>query len=110
MSTYILDVVLINLNVSLIDNIKQFGREVLDLIQKQVGVTRYHNAYNKIKENVMKVRRERKNKKVMMVINIYLYLFIYIYPFIYIYLLIMTIYYFKALIDPEYATKRKIKR
>ena len=63
--------------VFLIDSIKQFGKEVLDLIQKQVGVIQYHNVYNKIKENIMEVRRERKNKRVMMVIYIYtIYLYL----------------------------------
>ncbi|CAG8499255.1 840_t:CDS:10 [Diversispora eburnea] len=48
-----------------IDNIKQLGKEVLDLIQKRVGTTQYHVAYNKVRQQVSDVRRERKKKRVM---------------------------------------------
>ncbi|CAI2171430.1 13286_t:CDS:10 [Funneliformis geosporum] len=64
-----------------IDNLKQFGKEILDLIQKRVGTTQFHITYNKIKQQVSKVRRDRKHKKAIM-----------------------------ALVDPESAAKRKLQR
>ncbi|CAG8782598.1 28065_t:CDS:2, partial [Dentiscutata erythropus] len=64
-----------------IDNLKQLGKEVLDLLQKRVGTTQYHNAYNKVRQQVADVRRERKHKRVI-----------------------------KAIVDPESAAKRKIRK
>ncbi|CAG8576266.1 3030_t:CDS:10 [Funneliformis caledonium] len=64
-----------------IDNLKQFGKEILDLVQKRVGTTQFHISYNKIKQQVLKVRRERKHKKAIMV-----------------------------LVDPESAAKRKLQK
>ncbi|CAG8736977.1 8585_t:CDS:1, partial [Acaulospora morrowiae] len=44
-------------------NLKLLGREVLDIIQKRVGTTQYHIAYNNVQQQVSDVRRERKNKR-----------------------------------------------
>ena len=49
------------------DEIKRLGYEVLDLVQKRVGVTEYHNVYNKIRQQVAEIRRERKKKRVIQV-------------------------------------------
>ncbi|CAG8579834.1 7778_t:CDS:10, partial [Dentiscutata heterogama] len=38
--------------------------EVLDLLQKRVGTTQYHNAYNKVRQQMADVRMERKHKRV----------------------------------------------
>ncbi|CAG8442214.1 6253_t:CDS:10 [Scutellospora calospora] len=48
-----------------IDNLKQLGKEVLDLLQKRIGTTQYHIAYNKIRQQIFDVRRERKHKRVI---------------------------------------------
>ncbi|CAG8692427.1 33598_t:CDS:2, partial [Racocetra persica] len=64
-----------------IDNLKRLGKEVLDLLHKRVGTTEYHNAYNKVRQRIEEVRRERKHQRVI-----------------------------KAIVDPESAAKRKIQR
>ncbi|RIA94698.1 hypothetical protein C1645_709313 [Glomus cerebriforme] len=64
-----------------IDNVKQLGKEILDLVQKCVGTTQFHIYYNKIKQQVLEVRRGRKHKKAIM-----------------------------ALVDPESTAKRKLKK
>jgi len=64
-----------------IDNVKQLGKEILDLVQKRVGTTQFHISYSKIKQQVLEVRRERKHKKAIM-----------------------------ALVDPESAAKRKLQK
>uniref|UniRef100_U9SZI5 Uncharacterized protein n=1 Tax=Rhizophagus irregularis (strain DAOM 181602 / DAOM 197198 / MUCL 43194) TaxID=747089 RepID=U9SZI5_RHIID len=64
-----------------IDGVKQLGKEILDLVQERVGTTQFHISYNKIRQQVLEVRRERKHKKTIM-----------------------------ALVDPESAAKRKIQK
>ncbi|GBB97092.1 hypothetical protein RclHR1_02910020 [Rhizophagus clarus] len=64
-----------------IENIKQLGKEILDLVQQRVGTTQFHISYNKIRQQVLEVRRERKHKKAIM-----------------------------ALVDPETAARRKIQK
>src|SRR4051794_5210911 len=44
----------------LIGNSKQLGKEILDLVQKCVGTTQFHIVYNKVKQQVLEVRKERK--------------------------------------------------
>ena len=57
----------------LIDNVKQLGKEVLDLAQKHAGTTQFHISYSKVKQQVLEVRKERKHKKAIMVRNIQLH-------------------------------------
>lgn len=45
------------------------GSEVLDLVQKRAVTTDYFMAYNKIRQHVLEVRRERKQKRVMQAMN-----------------------------------------
>lgn len=45
------------------------GSEVLDLVQKRAGTTDYFVAYNNVRQHVLEVRRERKQKRVMQAIN-----------------------------------------
>ncbi|KAG0201811.1 U3 snoRNP protein [Mortierella sp. GBA30] len=52
-----------------IEELKKLGSEVLDLIQKRAGTTDYFVAYNKIRQHVLEVRRERKQKRVMQAMN-----------------------------------------
>jgi len=42
---------------------------VLDLVQKRAGTTDYFAAYNNVRQHVLEVRRERKQKRVMQAIN-----------------------------------------
>ncbi|CAG8559924.1 1468_t:CDS:2, partial [Racocetra fulgida] len=53
----------------------------IDNIETRVGTTQYHNAYNKVRQQIEEVRRERKHQRVI-----------------------------KAIVDPESAAKRKIQR
>ncbi|CAG8449551.1 3302_t:CDS:10 [Cetraspora pellucida] len=48
-----------------IDNLKLLGKEVLDLVHKRIGTTQYHNAYNKVRQQIEEVRRERKHQRVI---------------------------------------------
>ncbi|KAK5808754.1 armadillo-type protein [Linnemannia elongata] len=52
-----------------IEELKKLGSEVLDLVQKRAGTTDYFVAYNKIRQHVLEVRRERKQKRVMQAMN-----------------------------------------
>ncbi|KAF9962564.1 U3 snoRNP protein [Modicella reniformis] len=52
-----------------VEELKKLGAEVLDLIQKRAGTTEYFNAYNKIRQRVLDVRRERKHRQVMQAMN-----------------------------------------
>ncbi|KAG0255909.1 U3 snoRNP protein [Mortierella polycephala] len=52
-----------------IEELKKLGSEVLDLIQKRAGTTDYFVAYNKIRQHVLNVRRERRQKRVMQAMN-----------------------------------------
>ena len=58
---------LINLFYYAIESLKLLAKEILDLIQKRAGTTQFHIYYNKIKQQVLEVRRERKHKKAIMV-------------------------------------------
>ncbi|KAF9948490.1 U3 snoRNP protein [Mortierella alpina] len=51
------------------EELKKLGSEVLDLVQKRAGTTDYFIAYNKIRQHVLEVRRERKQKRVMQAMN-----------------------------------------
>ncbi|KAF9085956.1 U3 snoRNP protein [Mortierella sp. AD031] len=51
------------------EELKKLGSEVLDLVQKRAGTTDYFVAYNKIRQHVLEVRRERKQKRVMQAMN-----------------------------------------
>ncbi|KAF9975229.1 U3 snoRNP protein [Actinomortierella ambigua] len=52
-----------------VEELKRLGQEVLDLIQKRAGKTEYLTAYNKVRQHVLEVRRERKQKRVMQALN-----------------------------------------
>ncbi|KAF9342227.1 hypothetical protein BGX34_008539, partial [Mortierella sp. NVP85] len=47
----------------------KLGEEVLGLIQKRAGTTEYFNAYNKVRQRILDVRRERKHQRVMRAMN-----------------------------------------
>ncbi|KAG0375311.1 U3 snoRNP protein [Mortierella sp. AD032] len=51
------------------EELKKLGSEVLDLVQKRAGTTDYYMAYNKIRQHVLQVRQERKQKRVMQAMN-----------------------------------------
>ncbi|KAG0221648.1 armadillo-type protein [Mortierella sp. GBAus27b] len=51
------------------EELKKLGAEVLDLIQKRAGTTEYFNAYNKVRQHILDVRRERKHQRVMQAMN-----------------------------------------
>ncbi|KAF9926096.1 U3 snoRNP protein [Linnemannia zychae] len=51
------------------EELKKLGSEVLDLVQKRAGTTDYFVAYNKIRQHVLQVRQERKQKRVMQAMN-----------------------------------------
>ncbi|KAK3827770.1 MAG: hypothetical protein J3Q66DRAFT_4796 [Benniella sp.] len=50
-------------------NSRSLEKEVLDLIQKRAGTTEYFNAYNKVRQRILDVRRERKHQRVMRAMN-----------------------------------------
>ncbi|KAF9166281.1 U3 snoRNP protein [Actinomortierella ambigua] len=52
-----------------VEELKRLGQEVLDLVQKRAGKTEYLTAYNKVRQHVLEVRRERKQKRVMQALN-----------------------------------------
>ncbi|KAI1314951.1 U3 snoRNP protein [Mortierella claussenii] len=52
-----------------IEELKKLGSEVLDLVQKRAGTTDYFVAYNRIRQRVLEVRRERKQQRVMQAMN-----------------------------------------
>lgn len=58
-----------SLLISFTEELKKLGSEVLDLVQKRAGTTDYFIAYNKIRQHVLEVRRERKQKRVMQAMN-----------------------------------------
>ncbi|KAF9584653.1 U3 snoRNP protein [Lunasporangiospora selenospora] len=51
------------------EEVKKLGSEVLDLVQKRAGTTDYFQVYNKIRQQVQEVRRERRKKRVMQAMN-----------------------------------------
>ncbi|KAF8986162.1 U3 snoRNP protein [Entomortierella lignicola] len=51
------------------EELKKLGSEVLDLVQKRAGTTDYFIAYNRIRQHVLEVRRERKQQRVMQAMN-----------------------------------------
>ncbi|KAF9352647.1 U3 snoRNP protein [Mortierella sp. AD094] len=51
------------------EELKKLGSEVLDLVQKRAGTTDYFVAYNRIRQHVLEVRRERKQQRVMQAMN-----------------------------------------
>ncbi|KAG0093776.1 U3 snoRNP protein [Podila epicladia] len=52
-----------------IEELKKLGAEVLDLVQKRAGTTDYFNVYNKIRQSILAVRQERRQKRVMQAMN-----------------------------------------
>ncbi|KAG0325092.1 U3 snoRNP protein [Podila humilis] len=51
------------------EELKKLGSEVLDLVQKRAGTTDYFVAYNKIRQSILRIRQERKQKRVMQAMN-----------------------------------------
>ncbi|KAG0304218.1 U3 snoRNP protein [Dissophora globulifera] len=51
------------------EELKKLGSEVLDLVQKRAGTTAYFAAYNRVRQHVLDVRRERKQQRVMQAMN-----------------------------------------
>ena len=49
------------------DELKTLAVELQDLVQKEVGTTKFANVYNRIRQGVLGVRRERKTARVMQV-------------------------------------------
>ena len=47
--------------------LKTTATELQDLVQSKVGVTKFTNVYNQIRQSVMGLRRERKVARVMQV-------------------------------------------
>ena len=55
---------LLNLNLA---ELKTIATELQDLVQSKVGVTKFTNVYNQIRQSVLGLRRERKVARVMQV-------------------------------------------
>ncbi|KAF8525998.1 hypothetical protein BU17DRAFT_83502 [Hysterangium stoloniferum] len=47
------------------DDLKALAQELLDLVQTQIGTTKFAGVYNTIRQNITSIRRERKNEKVI---------------------------------------------
>ena len=52
---------------ALLDELKTLATELQDLLQNKVGATAFSEVYNRIRQNVLGVRRERKTARVMQV-------------------------------------------
>ncbi|KAG0232192.1 U3 snoRNP protein [Actinomortierella wolfii] len=52
-----------------VEELKRLGQEVMDLVQKRAGTSEYLTAYNKVRQHVLQVRRERRQKRVMQALN-----------------------------------------
>lgn len=52
---------------SFIVELKTLAIELQDLVQSKVGTTKFSNAYNRIRQGVLGVRRERKTARAMQV-------------------------------------------
>jgi U3 small nucleolar RNA-associated protein 20 len=49
------------------DEIKALAVELQDLIQTKVGTTKFANAYSRIRQSILSVRRDRKTARIMQV-------------------------------------------
>lgn len=47
-----------------VEDLKALGQEVLDTLQKHVGVTQFTSAFNTIRSNIAQTRQDRKEKRV----------------------------------------------
>jgi U3 small nucleolar RNA-associated protein 20 len=49
------------------DELKTLATELQELVQSKVGTTQFADVYNRIRQGVLGVRRERKANRVLMV-------------------------------------------
>jgi hypothetical protein len=49
------------------DELKTLAVELQDLLQSKVGTTKFANAYSRIRQSVLSVRRDRRTARVMQV-------------------------------------------
>ena len=49
------------------EELKTLAVELQDLVQSKVGTTKFANAYNRIRQSVLSVRRDRRTARVMQV-------------------------------------------
>lgn len=82
------------------DEVKALAVELQDLIQTKVGTTKFANAYSRIRQSVLSVRRDRKTARSMQVITSHNISLVWL----------CSCAQFQVVNNPEAAAKRKLQR